>query len=64
MSNLYTTGDIARILKERPTRVEYIIRRECLECVDRVGIIRLFSKAQMLAIKEKLFTMRIQKSTL
>lgn len=64
MSNLYTTGDIAKILKERPTRVEYIIRRECIECVDRVGLIRLFNEAQLLAIKAKLHTMRIQRSTL
>jgi len=62
MSNLHTTGEIARILKERPTRVEYIIRRECLEPVDRVGLIRLFSDVQVAAIKDKLFNMRIQKS--
>lgn len=64
MSNLYTTGQIAEILKERPMRVEYIVRRECLKPVDRVGLIRLFSGDQLLAIKEKLFAMRVQRSTL
>ena len=61
MSNLYTTGQIAEILKERPMRIEYIIRREGLKPVDRVGLIRLFSEAQLLAIKEAIYNMRIQR---
>jgi len=61
MADLFTTGQIARTLKERPARVEYIIRRERLECVERVGMTRLFSTVQVEAIKECLYSMRIQR---
>jgi len=61
MANLHTTGQIARALNERPGRVEYIIRRERLECIERVGMTRLFSDAQVAAIKECLYGMRIQR---
>ena len=60
MSDLFTTGQIAEMLREPPTRVEYIIRRHRLKPVDRVGIIRLFNEVQVAAIKEKIFNMQIR----
>ena len=60
MSDLFTTGQIADMLREPPTRVEYIIRRHHIKPVDRVGIIRLFNEVQVAAIKEKIFNMQIR----
>ncbi len=61
MSNLFTTGQIAEQLDERIERVLYIIRRERLKPIERVGLYRLFNAMQVAAIKEALFNIRIQK---
>ena len=61
MSNLFTTGQIAEKLDERIERVLYIIRRERLKPIERVGLYRLFNAMQVAAIKEALFNIRIQK---
>jgi DNA-binding transcriptional MerR regulator len=57
---LYTTGEIADILGEPPTRVQYIIAKHRLKPVQRIGIFRLFSKEQVEAIKQALYGIQIR----
>lgn len=55
---LYTIGQIADQLEEPIPRVAYIISKHRLKATDRVGIIRLFSRDQIEAIKQGLFLLR------
>jgi len=61
MANLFTVTQIADRLKERSHRVTYMITKCKLKPVERVGIIRLFSEAQIQLIKDGLYGLRIQK---
>ena len=60
MSDLFTVGQIADRLSEPPARVAYIIRKNRIKPIDRVGIIRLFNEIQVMAIKEALFNMQVR----
>lgn len=55
----FTIGEIADRLEEPPSRVAYIISKNRLKPVRRVGIIRLFSEQQVQAIREAMFNMQI-----
>jgi len=55
----FTIGQIADHLEEPPSRVAYIISKNRLKPIRRVGIIRLFSEQQVQAIREGLFDLQI-----
>ena len=59
---LRTIGQIADKLGEPPARVAYIVSKYRLKPVQRVGIIRLFSQAQLKAIKQGLYGIQIRNS--
>lgn len=61
-TNLLTASQIADWLGEPPQRVTYIIRKYRLKPVQRIGIIRLFSKEQVKAIKQGLYGIQIRSS--
>lgn len=60
--DLYTVGQIAELLAEPPERVTYVIRKYRLKPVARVGIIRLFGRVQIEAIKSGLYQTQIRRS--
>ena len=62
LSRLYTATQIADQLGEPPQRVTYIIHKYRLKPIQRVGIIRLFSKEQVEAIKQGLYGIQIRSS--
>ena len=61
MADLMTVSEIAKMLKEPNHRIRYLIAHYQIEPSARAATVRLFGSAQVLAIKEKLFNMRIQK---
>ncbi|KKN57529.1 hypothetical protein LCGC14_0561460 [marine sediment metagenome] len=61
MGNLFTTGQIADVLKEPPDRIIYIIRRDRIKPVDRIGIYRLFSAIQVTEIRKAMYNIRIHR---
>ena len=58
---LLTAMQIADTLGEPPQRVCYIIRKFRLKPVERVGIIRLFSRNQVEAIKRGLYAIQVRR---
>lgn len=48
----YTVLQIAEILQEPPQRIDYIIKKHRLKPVQRIGLIRLFTEADIKAIKQ------------
>ncbi len=62
VNELFTIGQIADKLKEPPARVAYIVSKYRLKPVSRVGIIRLFSKEQVKAIKDGLYGIQIRRT--
>jgi hypothetical protein len=57
---LYTTGEIADVLGEPPTRVQYIIAKHRLKPVQRIGIFRLFNSQQVELIRRGLYNVQIR----
>jgi len=49
-----TLGQIADALGQPPSRVSYVVSKYRLKPVARVGIIRLFTEQQVLAIQQAL----------
>lgn len=47
----YTVSQIAEILDEPPQRIAYVVKKLRLKPVQRVGLIRLFTEADIRAIK-------------
>ncbi len=60
ISTLYTATQIADQLSEPPQRVTYVIHKYRLKPVQRVGLIRLFNKQQVEAIKTGLYGIQIR----
>ena len=48
----YTVSQIAEILQEPPQRIDYVVKKLRLKPAQRVGLIRLFSEADIKAIKK------------
>ncbi len=61
MANLHTVSKIAEALGEHRARVHYIIAQHCIRPVECAGNVRLFSDAQVLIIKDKLFHIQIRR---
>lgn len=57
---LYTTGEIADVLGEPPTRVQYIISKHRMKPVQRIGIFRLFDKQQVELIRRGLYNIQLR----
>ena len=54
---LYTSGDIARALKAKVTRVRHILAtREHVRPVGRAGLVRLYRKSAIQAVSDELAT--------
>jgi len=58
---LLTTGEIADLLRQPPSRITYIISKYRLKPAARVGIIRLFNAKQVQAIRVALAAMHAGK---
>ena len=61
-TNLLTASQIADELDEPPQRVTYIIHKYRLKPAARVGIIRLFTRQQVEAIKQGVYRIQIRRS--
>jgi len=48
----YTVSQIAEILQEPPQRIAYVVRKLQLKPIQRIGLIRLFTQADIKAIKQ------------
>lgn len=57
---LFTTGEIADKLGEPPARVQYIISKNRLKPVQRIGIFRLFDRQQVELIRRGLCKIQIR----
>lgn len=57
---LLTIGQIADMLREPPTRVQYIVAKYRIKPAQRVGIFRLFDEGQIKAIQQGLFGIQIR----
>ncbi len=54
---LYTSGDIARALKAKVTRVRHILAtREHVRPVGRAGLVRLYRESAIQAVSDELAT--------
>ena len=58
---LYTVGEIGRRLREPTFRISYIIDKHHLEPVERAGIIRQFSEAQVQDIQAAVQRLRVKR---
>jgi len=56
----FTVGQIAEKLNEPVQRVAYIISKFRIKPIARVGIIRLFSPAQIKAIQQGLYSIHVR----
>ena len=63
MANLHTVSKIAKALGERPSTVRYVISYNGIEAVERAGLVRLFSDAQVETIRQLCFNLQVQKHT-
>lgn len=48
----YTVSQIAEILQEPPQRIAYVVKKLRLKPVQRIGLIRLFTEADIKAVKK------------
>jgi hypothetical protein len=56
----FTASEIADLLNEPLPRVQYIINKKRIKPVRRIGIIRLFDKAQIDIVKAGLYGIQIR----
>lgn len=59
---LLTVGQIADLLEEPPARVAYVISKYRLKAVERVGIIRRFSREQVQLITQCLSNIQMREA--
>jgi len=60
MDAYFTVGQIADVLDEPPQRITYIIRKHRIKPPERIGITRLFTRAQIEIIKNGLHNIQIR----
>lgn len=53
-TNFLTVKQIARILSEKPDRVNYVVAKNNIGASSRIGNVRLFTWRQVISIKKSL----------